>query len=220
MLLRTTSALIALTAALTVTACGGGQATPGTVTVSGSGHFPADGLVDWKSYADHVATYRVVADREIAASSAAERARGEYLIAREVTVEVERRLWSARGAPKLPKRFTMEALGWSVSHGARRAILFEDAPRVAVGERYLVPLVREDGRWAAMTLSSQLRLDGDRVTAPGAGASRGPVPSQLSGRTVAQVRAAVAAQKADPVALRFRDLRPERRVRAVVKAKD
>ena len=220
MLLRTTSALIALTAALTIAACGGGQATPGTVTVSGSGHFPADGLIDWKSYADHVATFRVVSDREIAASSAEERARGEYLIAREVTVEIERRLWSARSAPALPGRFTMEALGWSVSHGARRTILFEDAPRVEVGERYVAPLVREGGRWAAMTLTSQLRLDGRRVTAPADGSAKGPVPSQLSGRTVDQVRAAVAAQKADPVALRYRSLRPEQRVMAVVRAKD
>ncbi|MGH2780456.1 MAG: hypothetical protein ACRDLA_03390, partial [Thermoleophilaceae bacterium] len=89
-----------------------------------SGRLSSESLRDWVSYVDHVAVYTVADERAPDTDSARDAQ------VREVTLGVDRRLWSATGAPQLPNRFTIDALD------------SRDAPRLEVGERYLAPLAR------------------------------------------------------------------------------
>ena len=66
-----------------------------------------------------------------------EAARGEGLVGRDVTLKIERVIWSAQDAPPLPDELHMTAVGWVLHDGRRRVMQYEDGPRVAIGERYV-----------------------------------------------------------------------------------
>lgn len=196
-----------------------GCGSTGSLPVQGSAaeRFPADTLRDWVSYADHVAVFEVVSQREIPPTQE-EIERGEGLVGRAVTLRIERTLWSAEHAPALPTEVHMTALGWVMQNGETRPMAAANATRVAVGQRYVAPLVRvEDGadgpEWWPLGIGAQLPLDGDRVEP----VTDGPAQRALAGRDVAAVRSALDDQAPDPEAARYRRLRPTERVRAVLR---
>jgi hypothetical protein len=219
------SGLIAVAPAL---GCGGEQAgtsapagaTPRTVTIEGANRFPDTGLRDWASFADHVAVFTVSSDREVMTATAEELAAGEYLIGREATLTIDQRLWSAPNAPELPPTIAMDVKGWAVKDGQRMAMVAEGEPRLEVGQRYLAPLLLMDDRspaeWWPLTVGSMLQLESDTVR-PALPHAQGSA-RQLAGRSSRDVADMVVREPPDPIARRFRHLRPAERVQKVLEA--
>jgi hypothetical protein len=194
---------------------------PRTVTIEGASRFPDAGLRDWASFADHVVIFTVTSDREVATATEEELAVGEYVIGREATLTIDRRLWSAPNAPELPSTITMDVKGWAVKEGQRYAMVAEGEPRLEVGQRYLAPLLLMDDRSPAecwpLTVGSMLQLQSDTVgpaLTHGQGSAR-----ELAGRSIRDVADMVVREPADPVARRFRNLRPAERVEKVLEAR-
>jgi hypothetical protein len=193
--------------------------TASAVVAEGSDVFPSDSLRDWRSYADHVVIYTVVSDNEIPLRPEDE-ARGEGTLGREVALRVDKVIWSAPTAAPLPDGLIkMRAAGWTVKDGVRHSVRIMGAPRLEVGERFLAPVVRVEDplvEWWPLTGSSQMPLDDhDRVTP---GDSGSPVRGALAGKSIGQVQAEVEAATPDPLAERFADLRPLKRIKAVYAA--
>ena len=99
-------------------------------------------------------------------------------------------------------------------------MILEGAPRIEVGDRYLAPILLVDDRspaeWWPLTISSQVRLNGDTVQeAPQRAESATAV--QLGGDSIDEVRSAVQRQSPDPVANRYRDLGPAERIKLVMR---
>ena len=193
-----------------------------TVRIQGAGRFPDTGLRDWASFADHVVVFTVASDREVNTATAEELAAGEYVIGREATLSIDRRLWSAAGAPALPATITMDVKGWAVANGERYAMVADGEPRLEVGQRYVAPLVLMDDRqpaeWWPLTVSSMLQVDADRVK-PANRFAEAASARQLAGRSLREVEDAVGREPADPTARRYRNLRPAQRVTKVLEAR-
>jgi hypothetical protein len=203
-----------------VLGCGGSDDSSRSGAGAGADRFPAESLRDWVSYADHVAIFSVVTERELPASNE-DLEHGGGLQGREVTLRIERKLWSAPNAPDLPGEIKMRALGWVLQEGQRLPMTTGDAPRVAVGEKYLAPVVQVEGgdgalEWWPLTVGSQLPLGDSRVTSPGRDAWRSPMRDALSGRSVDEIAELLKAQRPDPVAEKFSSLRPTERIQAVL----
>jgi hypothetical protein len=209
-------ALLGVAGAVVITGCGGSSAVMGD---GGAGRFPSETLRDWVSYADHVAVYTVVAEHEIPPPQE-EIDRGEGLVGRDVTLHIDRTLWSAAGAPPLPDEIHMTALGWVLQDGERHALVEDGAPRVAVGERYLAPLVRveddpDNPEWWPLGIPAQMPLGTDDTVGETNGWSNA-LAARLRGRSVNAIRDAVTAENPDPLAQKHAKLRPSKRIRAVL----
>lgn len=208
--------VVAMLASLLIAGCGGTQSVSG----EGAGRFPTGSVQDWVSYADHGAVYTVVAEQEIPPPPE-ETERGEGLVGRGVTLRIDDVLWSAPDAPSLPPTLHMTALGWVLQDGDKRPVVFHEGPRVAVGERYVAPLVRveddpEHPEWWPLGIGAQLPLDDDRINGKGGGWSSKP-RQRLAGRSVRELRALVVRQQPEPHAAKHRDLRPTKRIEAVLR---
>jgi len=204
--------------------CSGSDGASESVSGGGADRFPSESLRDWVSYADHVVTFTVVSEDEIPPSRA-DAERGAGLVGREVTLRVDQTMWSAPDAPKLPSEIKMRALGWVLQDGKRLPATVTDAPRVEVGKRYLAPLVqveRDSGtrEWWPLTVGSQLPVDGSRaLSTSGTHDWDSPIRRMLGRRSIQQVDGLIEAQPPDPLAQRYRHLRPTERVQAVMSAK-
>jgi predicted small lipoprotein YifL len=210
------------TAVLACASLGGcGDAGP-LVVGDGDYALPGETLEEWVSYGDQLSVISVLDATQPKPWPAYKNSGG--LAGRQVTVRVERTLWRRPGAPHAPAgRFRFTVWGWMWEndqdpHSERRPILEEGAPRMQPGRRYLALLVRMRGQWnpirgtAVMTLAPDDRITAEVETGdltPGAGA--------LRGKTIAQAGALLAATKPDPLAARFADLPPQRRLQAVAR---
>lgn len=215
------AAVFAAVALAVTSGVGCGSSREAAVAGDSAARFPSETLRDWVSYADYVAAYTVVAEREIPPAPA-DVDRGEGLIGRDVTLRVDKVVWRAAGAPALPETLHMTALGWVLVDGKRRELVEQDAPRVAVGERYVAPLARvEDDpqhpEWWPLGVGAQLPLVDGRVSDSGRWSSA--LKSGSSGKTLDVLRRDVRAAAPDPLAARYGNLRPTERVRAVTRAR-
>ena len=216
------AALVSVVLVAITVGVGCGSGGPTVVAADSAARFPSESLRDWVSYADYVAAYTVVGEREI--PPAPEDAdHGEGLVGRDVTLRVDRVVWRASGAPALPETIHMTALGWVLVDGERRELVQHDAPRVAVGEHYVAPLARveddpEQPEWWPLGVVAQLPLvDGHIVDS---GGWRSALKSRLASTTLDVLGRDIQAAEPDPVAAGYRDLRPSQRVKAVVRARN
>lgn len=129
---------------------------------------------DWVGNADHVAVLTVLSEREVPPTQE-EKDAGEGMIGREVTVRVDKIVWSAP-APAHPApdgTFTWGAGGWTF-HGEERTVFtVADAPRTEVGHTYIEALKWEpeeaDGdevipaQWVGLGEGSSLPYDDGRI---------------------------------------------------------
>jgi hypothetical protein len=225
--LHVTASWVLTVIAVVAAGCGGDESAPspdGRAAVIGEGAemFPSSTLEDWKSYADHVAVYTVVAQREVPFQPRSYEAPDEGMIGRFVTVQVDRELWSADKAPALPSRFTISAPGWVLHEGERRVFRIRNSPRLEVGEKFLAPLVhREDypssaPPWIPLGFGSQLRVVEGKIASEVEEANPA-LASKWRGATVDEVASAVVKQEPETLAYKHRDLRPIKRVEAVIR---
>jgi hypothetical protein len=204
--------------------CGDGQQAEGggVRAVDGADAFPSDSLRQWVSYADHVAVYSVT-DESARPVDPVEIEADGGIQGRTVTLETERNLWSASGAPPLPDSFTMDALGWMIDDDGRHELTMRDAPRVEIGERYLAPLARvRDGTgelaWWPLSSGAQFPvLDGKIVPpAPDEQGWDDPLLTQLAGRSLVGLEASLDASEPLPLPAKYGNLRPFDRFQAVL----
>jgi hypothetical protein len=216
---------VVLTFALASVALGGcgsegGSSRAEPAAGGGSELFPDESIQDWVSYSDHVAVYTVVDERAMPLD-AEERQSGEGYAGRVVTLRIDKTLWSAPSAPSLPREIEMEVFGSVFHAGEERPVNPSHGPRVNVEERYLGPLVQvnfEVGpEWWPLTPASQMPLVGSRVESP---SWESTVSQILAGKTIDDVAHRIYSQEADPLAVKYRDLRPQDRVQAVLREKE
>lgn len=188
----------------------------------GTGIFPFTSLEDWKSYADHLAVYEIVAESEMPFTPGPGEPSDEGMIGRLVTARIESNPWSAAHAPALPAELDFAAPGWVLHEGQRRLFRMREAPRLEVGERFLAPLVyREDWpesapKWSLLDFSAQLRLDGARIAL-----RREETVNELrrsfNGKAVESVLEDFQQAPMHETAARYQHLRPAKRVEAVLR---
>jgi len=98
---------------------------------------PASTVEDLVSYTDHLVRIHIERESELP-MSAAEIADGYGMVIRQVTYSVVDDVWSADGAPALPRQGTLGGNGW-IQDGDQRTAFKQDAdPWFVVGHDYLV----------------------------------------------------------------------------------
>jgi len=212
---RRTLVLLALPCAASVLALAGcvGQH---TVNAGGSDRFPSETLTDWVSYADQVSVITVTAEHVIPPPADVEE-RGEGYIGREVTARIETTIWRRPGAPEAPAEIRYYAAGWVLKEGQRRLLATVGGSREAVNQRYLMPLVQvEAGEWGPLSGGSKLRFETDRVASSIMRTNDDtPAGESLAGKTTQEVARLLAETKPDPIAVKYADLPPDERFKAV-----
>jgi hypothetical protein len=140
---------------------------PETLLAHGSDYLPSVTASDWVTFADHVIVVEAVAEAAVP-PAASELERGEGIIGRTVTLEVEDVLWSREGAPTAaPETWAYPAAGWHFDEGEPEdavEMALEDFPRVEVGHRYVMAV-----RWEEAVCSA----DGDYLPAQWRGLGEG-----------------------------------------------
>ncbi|NYH55361.1 hypothetical protein HNR06_004950 [Nocardiopsis arvandica] len=148
---------------------------------------PGQTAQDWVTYADHVILARAV-DEEVHEPLPVEAERGEGMVGRTVTLEVERVLWSASDpAQPAPKTYEYPTWGFVFTGGVdnMRPVGTQDEPRVEVGHDYVIAIDWEEARcsqgdepqpamWMGLDNSSVVPADDGVV---GSGESGGRVAS-------------------------------------------
>lgn len=195
--------------------CGGAGDSP-EVIGDGGGRFPADTLEDWKSYADHVVVYSVVAENEVPPDPQ-EQERGEGMVGRTVNLRVEEILWSAQRGPDLPNEVSMRVAGWALEDGVRRRFRLHGSPRVELGQRFLAPLVRVEEpfvEWWPLSTSAVVPVVDGRIQTDDT--LDNPVGKEFAGHAISALDESLARQDPDPLAAKHQELRPTERVEAVL----
>lgn len=197
------------------------------VVASGADRFPNSSAADWITYADHVVVGSVVDERRVPPTGV-ELERGEGLVLRELTVSVEKVLWSAPGQkPAAPSTFGWPAMGWTFNADPtyRETVMTgEHAPRLEVGNSYIFALDRPSGyceatpedapTWRGLGAASVLPLSEGVI---GAGEFEGRhvspeeartewehigavLPASVAGKGIVALTAALSRASSDPAA--------------------
>ena len=185
----------------------------------GSTRWPADSLTDWASFADQFSVVSVLDETELPPTTGADPRVDENYIGRQVTLRVERTFWRRPEAPmEAPENTTIKltALGWSQTDGQERVpFTVRGGPRIEVGRRYLIPLVRADGEWSPVGHGAILTLEGETVTSEVAGGRPAAAAEALKGKTIQSAGRIVADTPPSRLAAKFGQLGPDARYRAV-----
>ncbi|MET8346211.1 hypothetical protein [Streptomyces microflavus] len=124
-----------------------GGAPESILVAHGKDRRPSLTAEDWVTYADHVVVATAVAERETPPAQI-EIDRGEGLTGREVTLRIDRVVWSREGAVEpAPTEWKRASVGWQFSEGDtanRTKMAMEDQPRVEAGHRYILALDWEE----------------------------------------------------------------------------
>jgi hypothetical protein len=151
-----------------------GQAAPepDVLLAHGSDHLPSVTATDWVTYADHVLVVEAVAEETVPPSES-ELERGEGIIGRVVSLEVQDVLWSREGAPQAaPETWDYSALGWHFDGGDPDdavEMALADFPRVEVGHQYVMAIRWEEAvcspgdylpaQWRSLGEGSEIPFD-------------------------------------------------------------
>lgn len=178
----------------------------GVLEVEAATKLPAATLTDWVSYADVVVAVTVTDEAEIPPVDPATEARGEGLLVRSLTVQVDEVVWSHPSAASPGEQFTFTALGWILRDGARTPVVADGAVRLEIDRRYLLPITfwPNSGEWAPIAPSSVTPLDaGETVGVPDDATA---AQDALAGQDLATSATTLGAVRPDPIAESRRDL--------------
>lgn len=222
--LRSSRLTVALVVAALVVAVGavvwvsflGSSSSPSVVAgAGGSDRFPSETLTDWVSYGDQVSVVYVSSERSLPAQVIEP---GDSYIPRVVTLRIAETVWRRTGAPHAGRIVQALTYGWALKDGKRRPIVAWGTPRLAVGARYVTPLVRapRDGiEWTPLSDGAILPLDGDVMTTAGIAGQPSAIAERLAGTSIQQIAAMLARTPPDPIAAKYFNLPPDKRVQAV-----
>jgi hypothetical protein len=112
----------------------------------GGGHAAADDIAasqtatDWVAKADYVVSVTVMSEKEVAMSEE-EQQNGEGFMPREVTLRVDKVVWStetpSHQPPAVGSTILWRSAGWTVHDGERTAWVDPDRPLLKTGHSYL-----------------------------------------------------------------------------------
>ncbi|WP_137994141.1 hypothetical protein [Streptomyces vilmorinianum] len=211
----------------------GAKSQAGSVLLAeASDHLPSETATDWVTYADHVVVVSAVSERRVPASRA-EVERGEGVIGRQVTLKIDKVLWSRAGAPKAaPKTWDYNATGWQFTDGkvdAPRKMALHERPRVEPGHTYIMAMVWEEARcspgdtpeparWRGLGAGSEIPYDAGIIgngefeggTQKVAKAQKAPAPVSPLGldATAAVLEERLDGQAADVLAAELKSAKP------------
>ena len=228
--------IVTALAGATGTACGAaahhGSAhghAPAVRLVDGEDRFPSATAADWVTYADHVVKVTVTSSTNISPPRS-EIAAGEGVILRDLVLTVDRVVWSSPNpARPAPKSLHWTAFGWLFKGdpsdpASRTEMSGEDAPRLELGESYLMAIEWEPARcspgddkvpamWQGLGGDSTIpfstdvlgtgELMGRQVDGPSRGATLDPNDVNYS------LEDAVTGKRLDALTRRLRNAHPE-----------
>jgi hypothetical protein len=183
----------------------------------GSDRFPSESFKDWVSYADQVSVVSVVSEEALAEEVIEP---GDSYIPRAVTLSIEKTLWRREGAPSARDHVRVITFGWAAKDGERRPVTAWDGPRLEVGSRYVMPLVRapRDGaEWTPLSLGATLPLNGNVISIAGIVGLPSTIAKQMEGKTPTELVEVLAQTRPDPIAAQNFDLPPDERWQAVLR---
>lgn len=126
----------------TATEVPGAEATP-VVWVSTLDRYASESAKDWATNADAVADVTVMAETQLAPAES-EVSRGEGLLGRRITVQVNDVLWdNPRTRAELPRTIELNAFGWTFKGDETRTtrLAGRGTSRLEVGHRYVMGVV-------------------------------------------------------------------------------
>jgi hypothetical protein len=209
---RTFGARVVVAVLLLAGACSGEEGAWSCSDASADWSLPTESQTDWVSYGDQLSVVEVLAEEKRWRVPDPGAPPDDWL-GRSVEIRVTETAWRRAGAPSAPERFSMITdPGWSLKHGLR-PITFGEGPRLEIGRRYAMVLVRYDeGEWAAYPRATlPLEPDG-RI---GSSCSQRPVRKGLTGLTVGEVARRLTETPPDPRAVAHASLPPKARFQAV-----
>jgi hypothetical protein len=189
------------------------------VTNGGGGRFPAETFTDWVSYSDQVSLVSIVGEHALPAEMIEP---GDSYVPRIVDVRIDDTIWRRREAPAAEGVVRVLTYGWALRDGEGRPVGASGGPRLTIGQRYLMPLVRapRDGvEWTPLAVESTLPLDGNTVTLSGILGTPSLLARDMAGRQVSEVESILSRTKPDPVAAKYFDRPPDQRWQAVRREK-
>lgn len=144
------------------------ESSGGSVSVvSGSDRFFSFSLQDWVSFADAVVVVEVISEERVPPTSEEER-RGEGYVSRVVTLAVQETAWSRPDGPVMPDAFDLVTFGWVLREGEEVPARSAGAPRLEVGQAFLMPVLHLDGEgWLVLSHQSIMGVDDSGALTPG-----------------------------------------------------
>ena len=202
---------------------GCGQASGGTLAVSGDELLPSASGMDWVTYGDVAARVTVVEVNEVPPTEEELKA-DEGIIGRQAVLKVEDVLWRQKSRTlSLPSEVRVDAGGWMFKGKERRELDFAGAPDLLEGHEYLVvfaftPL--DDGsnssaRWIPLGGGAMVPFDDGEA---GRGEESSPdteFAQSIDGKSGAEVATILGGTKSDPRVSSLLAQDPLTRLRAV-----
>lgn len=177
--------------------------------------FPDDSATAWVSYTDQLSVVTVLSETALQAPPEVA-ARGEGYIARKVTVRIDETVWSTGPNPQAGE-LELVTLGWALKGDRRIPIGAPSSPRIEVGGRYTLPLVKyDDEQWAVLTQSSVAAVRGSAVAEADVKRSgSNAMAKRIGGAEARDVRRMLDSAPRDPLVEKYRNLSPLRRAEAI-----
>jgi hypothetical protein len=164
------------------------------IPVEAAETFTSSTLTDWVSIADSVVQVRVVDETRYDSSTPEERARGEGLVGRRVSVNVVETLWQRPDGSPTPALMQFDTLGW-LRKGTREVrMVARGGGRLDEGRSYIFPAVylEEERLWAPLTSTSVAELDlasGRVLSDPNLPKGAYPARDAIAGKSLSDLKA-------------------------------
>jgi hypothetical protein len=197
--------------------------------VQASTTLPGDTLEDWVSYSDEVAVVSIGKETSILSDAWKERQRaglvgkGEGLVARRVSVRIDRTLWkNTAGGKDAPRNFDTFVAGWILRDDKPYEYTWAPGPRIEPGHKYNMAIAElASGEWSPISPYAVLAYDDERI---GSGEEKGgPSETRVNQRHKGQSAGALAEELADTppdeTAKKYSFARPLERSRRVAEEK-
>jgi len=180
---------------------------------------PDGRLEDWVSFADQLSVIEVLSERERGDRGEEAIASREGPVSRIITVEIGETVWWNSEVRDVPETGVIElgAMGWNLKDGKLTNLVGENAARLEVGGRYVVPLQWHGKNWSLLTSRCAFPADKDKVAR--ADIERGgqtPLAEMLSRMTFSEIGDLLTSTPPYPVAAMHWDLPPSERLAAVL----
>ena len=173
---------------------------------------PTETLTDWVSYSDQLSVVEVVGAERLWPPPPTSGAPPDEYVGRRVDIRVGETPWRRPAAPIAPGRLSFVTDGWSIRSGLR-PITIGEGPRLEIGYRYLMALVRlDEGDWGPFPRATlPIESDGNLAKT----CSKRPTLVTLTGLTIKEAGQLLADTPPDPRALAHAHLPPVQRLQAV-----
>lgn len=189
---------------------------PAVTYIDGLLEFYQETATDVVSYADQVSLVTAVSSEPSKKDLEAEDNGG--MVTTNVTLRIDKNIWVRPGAAVLDGSFIANR-GASLTRTVNDAsptttrVAALGGPVFEVGGQYLMPLAVNRGEWVPLLPTAEFEVVDGRVVL--GETQKSELARQLEGLTVAEASEVYATAKPDPLAVKYADLEPTQRSRAM-----